>query len=396
MDMGKDKLPDNRDIDTEGGNYNENIGKNYIQAHHVTIIEGDNYNHNHGILQGKNSYELGETVDKSIEPNSIYIERPPVETSCYQAIKKPGVLIRIKAPQRMGKTMLLAKVLEHGRELNYHTVNVNFKLAESEILSDYQTFLQWLCVEVADSLELPDRVEEKWRSIFGLNRNCTRYWQKYLLPNLDHPVVFAMDSFEGLFDYPELFKNFCNLLRGWYELAKQEDKIGKMWQKVRFVVVHSTEKYPQLDTNCSPFNVGIPIELGEFNQQQVETLAQHYDVGSKVSLPSLMGLVGGHTELLNQAFAALKQNNITSEKLLELASTEEGIFRNHLHQQLFHLQHNLCLEAAYKRVVLAGKSIPLDAEVGFKLHSLGLIKFQGNNCIPSCSLYQQYFGMRLL
>ena len=42
--MGEEKLPDNRDIDTEGGNYNENIGKNYIQAHHVTIIEGDNYN----------------------------------------------------------------------------------------------------------------------------------------------------------------------------------------------------------------------------------------------------------------------------------------------------------------------------------------------------------------
>ena len=169
-----------------------------------------------------------------------------------------------------------------------------------------------------------------------------------------------------------------------------------MWQKVRFVVVHSTEKYPQLDTNCSPFNVGIPIELGEFNQQQVETLAQHYGLDKKVSLPSLMGLVGGHPELLNQAFAALKQNNITSEKLLELASTEEGIFRNHLHQQLSHLQHNPCLEAAYKRVVLAGEPIPLDAEVGFKLHSLGLIKFQGNNCIPSCSLYRQYFAMRIL
>ncbi|NEO49996.1 MAG: hypothetical protein F6K55_40285, partial [Moorea sp. SIO4A3] len=36
----------------------------------------------------------------------IYIERPPVEARCYQEIVKPGALIRIKAPKRMGKTLL--------------------------------------------------------------------------------------------------------------------------------------------------------------------------------------------------------------------------------------------------------------------------------------------------
>ena len=67
------------------------------------------------------------------------------------------------------------------------------------------------------------------------------------------------------------------LLRGWYESAKQVDRIGKIWQKLRLMVVHSTEVYPSLDTNHSPFNVGIAIDLPEFNLQQVENIAKRYD-----------------------------------------------------------------------------------------------------------------------
>lgn len=69
--------------------------------------------------------------------------------------------------------------------------------------------------------------------------------------------------------------------------------------------------------------------------------------------------------------------------------------RGLLRQQLWHLQHNFQLELGYKKVVKTNAPVRLDAEVGFKLHSLGLVKLSGNDCLPRCDLYRYYFRERL-
>jgi AAA-like domain len=154
---------------------------------------------------------------------TIYIERPPIEDKCYKAIVQPGTLIRLKAPQRMGKTLLLEKTLDYARHQGYQTAKLDLQLADIDILANLKTFLQWLCVDVADSLEQEPQLDKHWQEVFGLNKNCTRYFQKYLLSLTDTPLVLAIDNFERLFEYPEIFPQFCLLLRGWYETAKQGD-----------------------------------------------------------------------------------------------------------------------------------------------------------------------------
>lgn len=338
------------------------------------------------------------SLNSATEATAIYVERPPIEAKCYEAILQPGALIRIRSPQKMGKTLLLEKVLDRAREQGYQTAKLDLKLADSEILADAKTFLQWLCIDVSDSLELESQLDKYWQDVFGINKNCTRYFQKYLLSASDNPLVLAIDNFERLFAYPDIFPSFCLLLRGWYEAAKQGDKIGNLWKKLRLVVVHSTESYPALDTNHSPFNVGLPIELPEFNLQQVEFLSQQYELADKLGkqdLSELMKLVGGHPDLIQQAVAYLKNPQATIEELLQLAPTEQGIFSDHLRQQLWHLQHNSLLELGYKKVVMANAPVRLDTEVAFKLHSLGLVKLSGNDCVPSYELYRQYFSVRL-
>ena len=57
-------------------------------------------------------------------------------------------------------------------------------------------------------------------------------------------------------------------------------------------------------------------------------------------LNKLIELVGGHPYLIDTAIANLKTKEINLEQLLNLAPTEEGIFRNHLREQLWNLQHN--------------------------------------------------------
>lgn len=44
--------------------------------------------------------------------SKFYIERPPIEAQVYREVLKPGSLIRIRAPQHMGKTSLLRRILE--------------------------------------------------------------------------------------------------------------------------------------------------------------------------------------------------------------------------------------------------------------------------------------------
>ncbi|MBW4617310.1 MAG: AAA-like domain-containing protein [Desmonostoc vinosum HA7617-LM4] len=249
----------------------------------------------------------GSFIEKRVPETetNIYIERPPIEDKCYSAILQPGALVRVKAPQRMGKTLLLEKMLDYARVQGYQTAKLDFKLADIEILANLKTFLQWLCIDVADSLELEPQLDKYWQDVFGQNKNCTRYFQKYLLSVTESPLVLAIDNFERLFNYPDIFPQFCLLLRGWYEAAKQGDKIGNIWKKLRLVVVHSTEAYPSLDTNHSPFNVGLAIELPEFNLQQVANLAKQNELGQleEQDLIQLMGLVGGHPYLIQSAIA---------------------------------------------------------------------------------------------
>ncbi|BDI20660.1 hypothetical protein ANSO36C_64620 (plasmid) [Nostoc cf. commune SO-36] len=329
---------------------------------------------------------------------TIYIERPPIEDKCYKAIVQPGALIRIKAPQKMGKTLLLEKILDHARQQGYETVKLDLKLADNSTLTDLKTFLHWLCVNVSDSLDVSDKVDEYWQDSLGLNTSCTRYFQRYLLSNIDSSLVFAIDNFERLFEYANIFSEFCLLLRSWYETAKQGDRMGKIWKKLRLVVVNSTEAYPTLDINRSPFNVGLAIELPEFNQQQVEEMAKLYELGGyfgEEGLSQLIKLVGGHPYLLNEAIANLKSQETSLEKLISLAPTEQGIFSYHLRQQLEFLQSDSQLKESYAKVITVDKPVQLNPEITFKLHSLGLVKIVRNDCIASCDLYRQYFLARL-
>ncbi|MDJ0737401.1 MAG: AAA-like domain-containing protein [Nostocaceae cyanobacterium] len=348
--------------------------------------------------ENKSLSENSVTAAKTETDTNIYIERPPIEEKCLKAILQPGALIRMKAPQKMGKTLLLEKLLDYARQQGYETAKLDLNLADKSLLNDLKTFLQWLCIDVADILDKSPNLDEYWQDSLGLNTSCTRYFQRYLLAKIDTPLVLAIDNFERLFKYENIFSEFCLLLRSWYETAKQGDRMGKIWKKLRLVVVNSTEVYPTLDINRSPFNVGLSIELPEFNQQQIEEMVRRYELDGQLGeeeIIKLMSLIGGHPYLMQSAISNLKNQEMSLDSLLELAPTEQGIFSYHLREQLESLQADSQLEKAYKQVVMANKPVQLHPEITFKLHSLGLVKIIRNDCVPSCDLYRQYFSVFL-
>lgn len=324
--------------------------------------------------------------------SAFYVERPGIDKCCKDAIAKPGALIRIKAPRQMGKTSLMARILHRAAQLGYRCVPLSLQLADSKVFADLEQFLRWFCANVALQLELPDKLAEHWHGIYGTSMACKSYFERYLLANDPTPLALGLDEVDVIFRYPELAADFFAMLRAWHEEAKNRD----IWKKLRLVVVHSTEVYVPMDINQSPFNVGLPIELPEFQPDQVQDLANRHGLAwGDLEVEKLMGMLGGHPYLVRLALYHIARSEITLEKLLETAPTDAGLYSDHLRRHLWNLERHPDLAAAIKKVVDANASVQLASMHGFKLHSMGLVNLQGNYVTPRCDLYRQYFRVRL-
>jgi hypothetical protein len=319
----------------------------------------------------------------------FYLERTLIEAQIDREIRKPGALVRIKAPKEMGKTSLLLRVLDSAKQMNYRTVSLNITQVDEAILSDLHQFLRWLCANVARQLQITPKLDDYWDGDLGSKISCTAYFQDYLLKEIAVPCVLAFDEMNQIFEHPQIAKDFLPLLRSWYE----EAKTLPIWQKLRLIVVHSTESYIPLQLNQSPFNVGLPIQLNTFTLAEVQQLAQRYGLNwaDGTEAKQLMDMVGGHPALISTAMYHLSRKDITLVQLLEAAPTATGIYNHHLQRHWVTLAEQPELAAALDRVMNATEPICLAPILAYKLSSLGLIDRVGNRVIPGCELYRQAF-----
>jgi hypothetical protein len=319
----------------------------------------------------------------------FYIERVPAQAQIDRELAKPGGLVRIKAPKEMGKTSLLMRSLDCAKGLGYQTVNLNIEQVDTVILSDLDRFLRWLCANVARQLQLDPMLNQYWDEDLGSKISCTAYFQDYLLAKISTPLVLAFDEMNRMFEHPQMAQDFLPLLRSWYE----EAKIQPIWQKLRLIVVHSTEIYVPLQLNQSPFNVGLPIQLDTFSLAEVQQLARRYghDWDNGAEAGQLMEMVGGHPALVNIALYHLSRGDISLSQLLENAPTAAGVYHHHLQRHWVALAQQPELAQALDRVMSATKPITLAPILAYQLSSLGSIERLGDKVIPACELYRQAF-----
>ncbi len=328
--------------------------------------------------------------------SAFYVQRSPIESICYEAILQPGALLRIKAPRQMGKTSLAARVLAQAREQNFATAISSLQLADSTVFTDLKRFLQWFCAIVSQNLGLPNQVDKYWDDLFGNSYNCTNYFEKYILAEIETPIALAFDEVDVVFDYPEIATDFFGMIRAWYEKARYGDGKSDLWQKLRLVLVHSTEVYVPLNIHQSPFNAGLEIELAPFNQEQVQDLAQRYGVDDPEDCAkALLTLVGGNPYLVQLGLHHLSLQDVTSKQLIETAIVTDSIYSGHLRNLLWDLQRYPELVVALKRVVLSPIPVEVEAIQAFKLQSKGLVRLYNQQLVPSCNLYRKYFAQAL-
>ncbi len=332
----------------------------------------------------------------------FYVNRPPEEEQCYEEIRKPGSLIRIKAPRQMGKTSLMARILHQAEEQGDFTLSLSFQLANQSFFSNSDKFLHWFCANVSRELAKADQelqhkllsqLAEHWQlaEIMGSNMSCKAFLEECILPTISQPLVLGLDEVDRVFEYPEIYSDFFGLLRAVHEEAKRRSA----WKQLKLIVVHSTEVYVPLDINQSPFNVGLSVELREFSVEQVQDLAERHQLNwSTAEVKQLMAIVGGHPFLVRLGLYHIARQNLTLTQLQQTAATETGIYSDHLRRQELILSQHPELAAAMREVVQANGSVRLKAVAKFKLHSMGLVKLLGDEVTLRCNLYREYFRDR--
>ncbi len=324
----------------------------------------------------------------------FYINRPPIEELVCAEIRQPGCLIRIKAPKKMGKSSLISRIVAHARLEAYQVVNLDFQEADEALFASLDKFLRWFCANVSRQLNLVVKLDDYWDTEMGSKVSCKIYFEAYLLQQMDRPLILVLNEVNRVFEHPNIAQDFLPMLRFWHEVAKQ----NQIWQKLRLVVVHTTEIYIPLKLNQSPFNVGLAVALPRFTQEQVQDLAQRYGLDWTVGeegaqrLASLQTMVGGHPYLVNLALYHLRRGEISLEELLQFAPTQASIYTQHLREHLTLLQGESQLLCALQKLVAADTNVQLDAIAAYKLESMGVINLNGNQATFELSIVSPLFS----
>ncbi len=327
----------------------------------------------------------------------LYINRPPIEELAYAEISRPGCVLRIKAPMKMGKTSLLKRIVAHATtHKQYKNVYISFQEADAGVFTSLDKFLRWFSTNISKQLHLLPHLEDYWDEDMGSKVSCKIYMQEYILEQIDCPIVLALDEVHRVFEYPNIAQDFLPMLRFWHEQAQQV----KAWQKLRLAIAYSTDIYVPLQLHQSPFNVGLSLSLPQFNKQQVQDLAQRYglDWQDEVGLQnavSLRAMVGGHPYLVSLALYHLCRGEMALKELLQTAPTTAGIYNQYLRSHLVTLREQPQLATALQQVMTADDGVQLDAISVHKLESMGLIQLEGDRSKPSCELYRLYFRAQL-
>ncbi len=341
-----------------------------------------------GLAERSPSFLPSEPPEGTVPLDSRFYVPWPSESRWLAEIEKPGALIRIKSPNNMGKSSLMARVLAHAKEVGQRSVELNLDELNLNILEDLNKFMQWFCASLGRKLGVQVRREDYWDETFGANDNSTEFVEQYLLKPSDQPIVVAIDNFHRIFEFPDIATDFCGLLRGWHERSRTNSQ----WAKLRLIVVYSQEPYFSQDINQSPFNVGLPIELDAFSAGQLQALIERYGLDlSPEQRQRLFDLLGGHPLLVRLGLDRLAREGGNFEDFLQQAPTEAGCFGEHLRHLRQLVEQQPALKEAFSGVIGASEPVRLRPEDAFKLDSLGLVVPVDNEVKPRCPLYCAYF-----
>jgi hypothetical protein len=391
-------------VDEAKFNENKNLDLNLFIKHLIISLNETK------IIEWKKKYMAILTIDTAREinydimevPNPLkdkygYIERPDIESECYQKIATEG-FIRIKGSFSMGKTWLFNRIVEYTEKQGHFTIQLNFNQPEDAVFCDLKAFHTWFCMKVSIDLGIEQSKNfipyTDYNKISDNNTNATYYFEKCLLTNRENQpkLVLAIDNMDRLFTFPKIADNVCRLWRSWYGGGN-----GKIKNNMIMIVTHSTVNYPNFNIDSSHlFGIGHVANLSDWEVPQVKSITQQYNLNLSVTeIEQLMSLIGGHPYLVRKAVEYLYKTQKTVADLLKIATDKDSPFYLYLNQILRHLEKLPELCNIYNQII-QGSLKRLSSTSEYHLDSMGLIKTtKEGKILPKYLLYYNYFFAHL-
>jgi hypothetical protein len=325
-----------------------------------------------------------------------YQERSPIEQNCHAYLNNAGeqaILLRLKAPSRMGKTSLMKGLLNTTMVKNGQGKAVYLDLnTDREILTP-DVFYPWLCNQIGRQigLDIRENLRSQWDRESPASSACDEFLEDFILSKIDKPIFLGLDNLLCHWEHPAL-PSFLSKLRAWHE----KGVTNQLWQKLVLILAYSTDDYLINGLNESPLaNVGKGQELREFNHREVLNLSQKHSLRlTETQLEALQEMIGGHPYLIRQAMYSLSKEEKTLETIFAEAATEVGIY----HQYLSRLYRSICqysLKECLKKVIESNRPVVLNPIETFELYSLGLVSRTQDGVEIRCRLYRKYFARYL-
>lgn len=327
--------------------------------------------------------------------SEFYIERP-ADKEFKAAISRGDSIVLVQGARQIGKTSLLARGLQHARELGVRVVLTDFQALNEEHLANPDSLLVALASALAVQLDLDALPRKEWDMELGASMNMEWFMRKKVLSAFPERLVWGMDEVDRLFSCSFASQVF-GLFRSWHNRRSLEPT--GPWSRLTLAIAYATEAHLFIsDLNQSPFNVGTRLSLEDFTREQVADLNRRY--GSPLRTPEELDrfhhLFGGHPYLVRRALDEMVTRKLGFDALEKLAVEDYGPFGDHLRRILVLLSRDAELTEMMRRA-LKGEQTLTPATFS-RLRSAGVLIGDppGDNIRPRCDLYRLYGEKHLL
>lgn len=308
--------------------------------------------------------------------------------------------IRIKGSSGMGKSSLLVRLrdwLERQENQVVGFVDLADLAIDPEIFEDLNLLLKRFTQAIADTFSEsvsklnPPPLEKDWQKERSSGLNCTNYLEDFIFTPIQEPKTLLIDGIDEILGPDKPQNSFFKLLRSWNEKRmKVVSQSPVVWPSI--AIAYSTEPYPELGIKGSILqNVGLEVELAEFNAEEILKLARKYRLEwSEEQVKPLMELIGGHPTLVNQSLYKISQEGMSWAELESQATLPTGCFGDHLLKKFSIVNENTTLKRCFEEILQGG--ICKDEIAKFQLEKAGLIKIENAGVKVRFKLYQNYFA----
>lgn len=258
--------------------------------------------------------------------DQFYIERKD-DVQLKRQLFNAGTITTIRAARQTGKSSLLVRRIHHARQQGRQVVALDLQRIDSDALTGIDKFLYYLALTVVRVLRLDkESIDRFWREPLGPQDKLTYFMEDHVLPNMNNPLVLAIDEADRLLD-TGFYEEFFGLIRAWHNSAAYDER----WERLNMALVISTEPFLLIqDPNQSPFNVGLKLYLKDFTQAQVADLNRlHRSPLNTADLPSFMRLLDGQPYLTRKALYTMLTEELNWTALAKISATDQGPFGDH-------------------------------------------------------------------